>query len=832
MRRVGLSLLVLLLGLSSLLACSGDRETLSAAEVEALIERRLAESVQATIEAMPTPTLPPTATRTPTSTPTPVPTATPIPTFTPVPTATLTPTSNPTPTSTPTNTPTPMPTATPTAIPTPTPTPTATPTPKPTRTPTQTPTPMPTPEGTIVFGPVNGTIQLGPSEQVADAEYRARVQVADGVVQVRLHNSPYAHLSGIGVRATLVGAWMLILGPPNQVGLGTYRFLLLGSGSDEVYVPSSFIDTSLTGSNLVRIVMEGKRGDLFINEQHVTTLDLSGWLYAGNVVLLSSGDEGQELQFKALTVWSRDEPRPTPTPTPSPTPTATPTPTPSPIPTPSLPIVFGPVAGEIELAEDSAAIEDNIYIAEVLISDGVIEVRFLANLPQGILYGIGFRATPAGRYLLMVVPLSGNITLVSMGNDGVGHELLDLDSPAVDNSSDGSNHVRIVLQGERGTLYINEQYVTELDLSDWTHAGLVGLLGAGVFGGKQRFEDFTIWAAPPETSTKATPVEVEAVVEEEVVKESRVTPEAASVPQVVRASEAGVVRITNRAGSGSGFVVDAKRGYIFTNAHVALGPSREVDHYVHFADGSVRIGKVVRYHARLDIALLQVPLDESKPLTDLPFATSAEIGEPVLALGFPLSSKELTVTTGVVSAFQERNDVEVIQTDSALNPGNSGGPLLNMRGEVVGMNTAKVEEAEGVGYAVRYDVLAGWVKSDLPYTAPSVEGRTPTTEEERLALMTVGYVTGQGQVGIELTLEALQDTVKTAGVAELVEVTVTSEDVVKVCQAAASGAEVSVILSELATVRRIVLMGVLAGWPDEDARNDVCLQAVFGTLNG
>ena len=247
-------------------------------------------------------------------------------------------------------------------------------------------------------------------------------------------------------------------------------------------------------------------------------------------------------------------------------------------------------------------------------------------------------------------------------------------------------------------MYLNGEYVVAFDVSEWTYPGDVALTSAITAGsGTQRFKDFTIWAEPdPEPS----PTEVS-------------TPEASApavstVPQVVEASKAGVVRITTSAGSGSGFVVNAEQGLIFTNAHVTLGPSNK-EHYVHFADGSVRVGKVVQYDYQTDMALLRVPLDEASPLTALPLASSAEVGEPVVALGFPLNSRELTVTTGVVSAFQVRNNVEVVQTDSALNPGNSGGPLLNLRGEVVGMNTAKRQEAEGVGYAVRYDVLATWV---------------------------------------------------------------------------------------------------------------------------
>ena len=178
-----------------------------------------------------------------------------------------------------------------------------------------------------------------------------------------------------------------------------------------------------------------------------------------------------------------------------------------------------------------------------------------------------------------------------------------------------------------------------------------------------------------------------------------------TVPQLVALSEAAVVRITNNRGSGSGFVVNAEKGYVFTNAHVAQGPFESIAHVVHFSDGSTRVGKVVYFSHSHDVAVLKIPVVNIF-LTALPLALSAQLGEQVVALGFPLDSVNMTVTTGVVSAFQVRNRTQVIQTDSALNPGNSGGPLLNTRGEVVGMNTSRVEDAEGVGFAVRYDVLA------------------------------------------------------------------------------------------------------------------------------
>ena len=112
--------------------------------------------------------------------------------------------------------------------------------------------------------------------------------------------------------------------------------------------------------------------------------------------------------------------------------------------------------------------------------------------------------------------------------------------------------------------------------------------------------------------------------------------------------------------------------------------------------------------ANRDIALIKVDRSfQSK----LQFATDAREGEEVIALGYPFGyelGQSMTITTGIVSAFRTSGGVAYIQTDSDINFGNSGGPLLNLRGEVVGMNTAGLRDrdAQGINFAIRYNVLA------------------------------------------------------------------------------------------------------------------------------
>jgi len=151
---------------------------------------------------------------------------------------------------------------------------------------------------------------------------------------------------------------------------------------------------------------------------------------------------------------------------------------------------------------------------------------------------------------------------------------------------------------------------------------------------------------------------------------------------------------------GSGFVISSD-GYIATNNHVV----EDVDKIeVAFADGTTLPAEVVGRDSATDIALLRVKSD--KPLTPLPLGDSGAMrpGDWVIAIGNPFGL-EHTVTAGIVSALHRRNIGagrydDFIQTDAAINPGNSGGPLIDLRGQVVGINTAINPRANTIGFAV------------------------------------------------------------------------------------------------------------------------------------
>jgi serine protease Do len=169
-------------------------------------------------------------------------------------------------------------------------------------------------------------------------------------------------------------------------------------------------------------------------------------------------------------------------------------------------------------------------------------------------------------------------------------------------------------------------------------------------------------------------------------------------------------------GMGSGFVIDP-RGIIMTNNHVVNGAS-EVK--VRFADGREYAATGIKTDPRTDIAILRVNPASGEHFEALPLGNSdqAEVGDWVLAIGSPFGL-DMTVTAGIVSAKGRHIDKtereDFIQTDAAINPGNSGGPLLNLDGEVIGINTAISTRSggyDGVGFAVPIN-MAHWVSDQL-----------------------------------------------------------------------------------------------------------------------
>jgi S1-C subfamily serine protease len=202
----------------------------------------------------------------------------------------------------------------------------------------------------------------------------------------------------------------------------------------------------------------------------------------------------------------------------------------------------------------------------------------------------------------------------------------------------------------------------------------------------------------PETESETTPGASDSL--EDVV--SRVLPAVAAI-------EAGNSR-------GTGFFI--RPDQVVTNAHVVEGQSS-----VRLQVGKAHYtARVVRISNGTDLALLQVyNADPNQPTLRLGSASSARVGQEVVAVGSALGVLSNTVTRGIVSAVRKAGSVTLIQTDAAINPGNSGGPLVNRAGEVIGINSIGFSRAQGLAFAVAVD-----------HTAPLVEGRVDPSAQTPL----------------------------------------------------------------------------------------------------
>ena len=193
-----------------------------------------------------------------------------------------------------------------------------------------------------------------------------------------------------------------------------------------------------------------------------------------------------------------------------------------------------------------------------------------------------------------------------------------------------------------------------------------------------------------------------------------------SLVEIFEKSEPGVVRVNVQRdesleginGVGSGFVFD-KKGHVITNAHVIDNSKRVI---VTFLDGRSYNAEVIGTDEYTDIAVIKVNADLTllRPMS-IGDSSNLKVGEPIAAIGNPFGLSG-SMTSGIVSQLGRLLPSEVgysipdvIQTDAAINPGNSGGPLLNMRGEVVGINTAiqsATGEFTGVGFAIPSQTVA------------------------------------------------------------------------------------------------------------------------------
>lgn len=157
-----------------------------------------------------------------------------------------------------------------------------------------------------------------------------------------------------------------------------------------------------------------------------------------------------------------------------------------------------------------------------------------------------------------------------------------------------------------------------------------------------------------------------------------------------------------RTSLGSGVIIDGKRGFILTNKHVLL---KSATITVALRDGREFKAQIIGADPDSDLAVLRITPKGDLPAIDMGDSNNLMIGETVIAIGNPFGFSN-TVTTGVISATNRSIKVDdafyhdFIQTDASINPGNSGGPLLNIYGELIGINTAIYAKAQGIGFAI------------------------------------------------------------------------------------------------------------------------------------
>jgi len=160
---------------------------------------------------------------------------------------------------------------------------------------------------------------------------------------------------------------------------------------------------------------------------------------------------------------------------------------------------------------------------------------------------------------------------------------------------------------------------------------------------------------------------------------------------------------------GSGFIID-KEGYIVTNNHV-IADADEIK--VKLNSGKEYDAKIIGRDPSTDIALIKIKADSNYSVVNLGDSDALKVGEWVVAIGSPFGL-EHTVTAGIVSAkgrvIGSGPYDDFIQTDASINPGNSGGPLINMKGNVVGINTAIIASGQGIGFAVPVNMAKGVIK--------------------------------------------------------------------------------------------------------------------------
>ena len=241
-----------------------------------------------------------------------------------------------------------------------------------------------------------------------------------------------------------------------------------------------------------------------------------------------------------------------------------------------------------------------------------------------------------------------------------------------------------------------------------------------------------------------------------------------SVTDVVEKALPSIAHISSGSGSGTGFVID-ETGLVVTNKHVVQGSSQVT---LRLASGGQHRGRVTQRHPSLDLAYIEIDSNRSFIPIAIGDSSKIRVGEDVIAIGFPLGrslGQEPTVSVGIISA--KRNNR--LQTDASLNPGNSGGPLLNMFGEAIGVVTSRVDSTSGgravagISFAIPINEVKSGVGRQvspsgqaLPTPTPtpfSTIGPTPDVPATRATLQTIDAQRRQVEQATRTAIEAQQE---------------------------------------------------------------------------
>ncbi len=247
---------------------------------------------------------------------------------------------------------------------------------------------------------------------------------------------------------------------------------------------------------------------------------------------------------------------------------------------------------------------------------------------------------------------------------------------------------------------------------------------------------------------------------------SKLPTESLTTEQIVQKTLPAIVVVRTPEGSGSGFFI-LDSGIIVTNRHV-VGSSQKVT--IVTSKGESLESKSVFIHPTKDLALIKVE-GSSFPFIPIANPASVNVGADVVAIGSPGvggTTLQNTVTKGIISSFRDlQTEGLIVQTDVAINPGNSGGPLLNTKGEVVGVNTFKVVGREGLGFSVFSSEILQMLKEHFnfvpsyPDLAKPVEAKIPaatkiiaqiTSEPEGAEIYVDGSFVGSTPSKISLTV--------------------------------------------------------------------------------